>query len=58
MNKQNKNISLMFERGYRPEDSCEWIDAYNKTVIRGGGLCGTILTGISSRNMHYVSIEL
>ena len=26
----------MFERGYRPEDSCEWIDAYNKTVIRGG----------------------
>lgn len=27
----------MFERGYRPEDSCEWIDAYNKTVLRGGG---------------------
>lgn len=38
MNKQNKNISLMFERGYRPEDSCEWIDAYNKTVLRGGAM--------------------
>ena len=28
----------MFERGYRPEDSCEWIDAYNKTVLRGGAM--------------------
>ena len=57
MNKQNKNISLMFEQGYRPEDSCEWIDAYNKTVIRGG-LCGTIHTGISFRNQSFVLIEL
>ena len=57
MNKQNKNISLMFAQGYRPEDSCEWIDAYNKTVIRGG-LCGTILIGISFRNMHFISVEL
>ena len=38
MNKRNKNISLMFAQGYRPEDSCEWIDAYNKTVLRGGAM--------------------
>lgn len=57
MNKHNKNISLMFAQGYRPEDSCEWIDAYNKTVIRGG-LCGTIHTGISFRNQSFILIEL
>ena len=47
----------MFAAGYRPRDKCEWIDAYNKTIYRGG-TCGTILSGISQRNMHYIMIEL
>lgn len=57
MNKKNKNIEQMFADGYRPRDKCEWIDAYNKTIYRGG-TCGTILSGISQRNMHYIMIEL
>lgn len=57
MNKKNKNIEQMFAQGYRPRDDCEWIDGYNKVAIRGG-CCGTILSGISQRNMHYVIIEL
>lgn len=57
MNKNNKNINTMFQHGYRPKDSCEWLDAYNKKAI-GGGLCGTILTGINYRNMHYIIKEL
>lgn len=46
----------MFATGYRPTIRCEWIDAYNKTAFCG--VCGTILTGINYRNMHYVIIEL
>lgn len=57
MNTKNKNIELMFQKGYRPQQPCEWLDAYNKTAIRDG-CCGTILTGINYRNMHYVLIEL
>lgn len=57
MNKKNKNIEQMFTKGYRPRDKCEWIDGYNKVAIREG-CCGTILSGISQRNMHYVMVEL
>lgn len=57
MNRKNQNIEKMFGRGYRPTEPCEWIDTYNKTVIKGG-VCGTILTGISFRNMHYVILEI
>ncbi len=28
----------MFASGYRPRDKCEWLDAYNKAVYRGGYL--------------------
>ena len=33
----------------------EFLDLYNKRTM--GGVSSTILTGISSRNMHYVVIE-
>lgn len=49
---RNKRLEMLLRsRGEELEDG-DFLDCYNKTFIRG--VSGTILTGISFRNMHYV----
>ena len=55
MTYKNKNLEALIIAGWRPTKHGEFLDLYNKRTM--GGESSTILTGISSRNMHYVVIE-
>ena len=55
MTYKNKNLEQLIMAGWRPTEHGEFLDLYNKRTM--GGVSSTILTGISSRNMHYIVIE-
>jgi len=55
MTYKNKNLELLILQGWTPSYHGEFLDLYNKRSQ--GGVSSTILTGISSRNMHYVVEE-
>ena len=55
MTYKNQNLEALIIAGWRPTVHGEFLDLYNKRSM--GGVSSTILTGISSRNMHYVVIE-
>lgn len=55
MTYKNKNLEMLIAQGWTPTYHGEFLDLYNKRSQ--GGASSTILTGISSRNMHYVVEE-
>lgn len=56
MHTYNKGITELNGKGWKPVVHGEWIDAYNRTS-NADGIAGTILTTISSDNMHWVAIH-
>lgn len=55
MNTKCKNLEQMVRDGWHPTRHGEFLDCYNHRST--GGVTSAILTGISSRNMHYIVIE-
>lgn len=55
MNYKNQHLEKLILAGLRPTRHGEFLDLYNLRSV--GGVSSTILTGISSRNMHFVVIE-
>lgn len=55
MTYKNKKLERLILSGWRPSYHGEFLDCHNLRSV--GGISSTILTGISSRNMHYVVIE-
>lgn len=48
----NKRLAQLLRSKEKELKDGDFLDCYNQTFIRG--VSGTILTGISFRNMHYV----
>ena len=55
MLKKNARLEIMYQHGFRPSHAV-WIDTYNKQF--GRGVIYTIQSGVSSRNLHLVAVEL
>lgn len=53
--RRNSRLEALIGGGWRPSIHGEFLDCYNKKSR--GCISGSILTGISSRNMHYVVIK-
>lgn len=49
---RNKRLEQLLQNRGGELQHGDFLDCYNQTFIRG--VSGTILTGISFRNMHYV----
>lgn len=45
----------MRDKGIIPRQTC-WVDAYNQCV--NTRVTGTIYTGVSFRNMHFVNVKV
>lgn len=53
---RSKHFEKFVESGWRPSYNGEFLDLYNQKSI--GNVSGTILCGISYRNMHFVVVEI
>ena len=55
MVKRSKHFEKFVKDGWRPSYNGEFLDLYNQRSC--GKVSGTILCGISYRNMHFIAVE-
>lgn len=52
---KSKHFEKFVKDGWRPSYNGEFLDLYNQRSC--GKVSGTILCGISYRNMHFIAVE-